>query len=280
MENRKWIIYMIRNRVNGKVYVGQTCQGIAVRWTKHRYSANCKKLDSLIWVAIRKHGIEAFDISQIDTAESLQEAYLRERFYIFITRSFLPQYGYNLTFGGEGAPHTAITRDKIRASGLQTESEFWNKVDKTGDGGAFTWGDTPCWLWLGCTSNEGYGLCAGGRMSRNDKAHRVAWVKINGPIPAGKILSFRCDHRICVNPDHHFVGTKKDNAMLMVAKGHQRMQKNALAKAEHGIAIRRHYATLGEYPERIEAEMERRRRIGVSVKERWRMAKLSGKGRL
>jgi hypothetical protein len=45
----------------------------------------------------------------------------------------------------------------------------------------------------------------------------------NGPIPAGLCVLHRCDVRPCINPDHLFLGTQKDNMADMAAKmGHER----------------------------------------------------------
>jgi hypothetical protein len=56
-----------------------------------------------------------------------------------------------------------------------------------------------CWLWLAAASH-GYGRV---RMDgRTMAAHRVIWELLVGPIPAGLILHHRCDHKLCVNPDH------------------------------------------------------------------------------
>jgi len=84
---------------------------------------------------------------------------------------------------------------------------FWKKVDKSGD----------CWEWVGCKIKHGYG-----RFNVNAKlklAHRVSWELKNGPITNGLFTLHKCDNPPCVNPDHLFLGTQKDNMHDAMKKG-------------------------------------------------------------
>jgi hypothetical protein len=73
---------------------------------------------------------------------------------------------------------------------------------------------------MGAYSHNGYGLFdvrIGGR--RETRAHRASYRLHKGDIPDGFLVCHRCDVPCCVNPDHLFLGTPKDNFNDMVRKG-------------------------------------------------------------
>jgi hypothetical protein len=78
--------------------------------------------------------------------------------------------------------------------------------------------NSGCWLWMGAQrGSSGYGcICFRGKTSR---AHRVSWEAHKGPIPEGMNVLHKCDVRMCINPDHLFLGTQGDNMRDMCAKG-------------------------------------------------------------
>lgn len=63
------------------------------------------------------------------------------------------------------------------------------KVDET----------TGCWLWTGSINDDGYGTTW---PSPEKFAHRGAYHRLVGPVPAGMELDHLCRVRACVNPDH------------------------------------------------------------------------------
>lgn len=62
-----------------------------------------------------------------------------------------------------------------------------------------------CWIWTGRLDSKGYGAL------NRTLAHREAYRRTNGPIPAGKHVLHSCDNPPCCNPAHLFLGTQADN---------------------------------------------------------------------
>jgi hypothetical protein len=91
---------------------------------------------------------------------------------------------------------------------------FWDFVEKS----------EGCWRWLGHTVG-GYGRIRIGK--KRVLAHRVAYEIEHGPIVPGKLVCHRCDNPRCVRASHLFLGTAKDNAADMVAKGRHRSTRGA-----------------------------------------------------
>ena len=77
--------------------------------------------------------------------------------------------------------------------------------------------NSGCWLWAAFIRPDGYGCIKHSR--KTIMAHRAAWIVYYGEIPNGMNVLHKCDVRCCVNPDHLWLGTDRDNVVDMEAKG-------------------------------------------------------------
>jgi len=94
---------------------------------------------------------------------------------------------------------------------------FWDNVDKTTS--------NNCWIWTGVIVRK-YGRF------RGKPAHRIAWELEFGSVPNDILVCHECDNPPCVNPDHLFLGTTKDNAIDRSLKDRNRDQygeKNSMS---------------------------------------------------
>lgn len=83
---------------------------------------------------------------------------------------------------------------------------------------------TPsCWIWEKALDNKGYGRFT--VLQKPVLAHRFSFELYRHPIPDGICVCHRCDNPLCVNPDHFFLGSMKDNAQDMVKKGRDSVSK-------------------------------------------------------
>jgi hypothetical protein len=74
-----------------------------------------------------------------------------------------------------------------------------------------------CIEYKGVVTKNGYGrICIKGIRIQ---AHVLSYILHHGSVPRTKYVLHKCDNRLCINPDHLFLGSKADNVKDMVNKG-------------------------------------------------------------
>jgi hypothetical protein len=95
--------------------------------------------------------------------------------------------------------------------------------------------NSGCWLWVGPVDPSGYARFTMPKARVAEMAHRASWKLHRGDIPRGLICCHRCDTPTCVNPDHIFLGTYKENMRDASRKGRMnwRGEERALLRGAH-----------------------------------------------
>lgn len=134
LKERYGIIYKITNKVNGKVYIGQTTRNFDERYRgdllKNTHNEHLKR-------SIEKHRIENFDIDkEFYIAYSEEELNEKEIYWINHFKSYDSNFGYNKTFGGEGGKPTEETCIKISKAnkGRKLSEEHKRKIGEGNKG--------------------------------------------------------------------------------------------------------------------------------------------------
>lgn len=82
-----------------------------------------------------------------------------------------------------------------------------------------------CWIWLGGKGRRGYGKFSFNKENKYMPAHRASYILFKGEIPENMFMCHSCDNPPCVNPDHLWYGTNKENQIDSIKKGRHRWQK-------------------------------------------------------
>lgn len=118
------VVYCIKNKENGKEYIGLTKRPLRSRWNQHVQESlreGSWEYNTPLGNAIKKYGKDSFDIFVLKECESLEEMKKTEIELISERKSLSKYGGYNLSGGGDGRLGYKLTEEvkqKIRLSNL------------------------------------------------------------------------------------------------------------------------------------------------------------------
>ena len=113
---------------------------------------------------------------------------------------------------------------KIKSRGANWGDWFWNQVDKTSH-------PNGCWIWKGAVrrnaANEPYGKVNLGQMTGATKVAYYLSTGVATKRKGGLFLCHTCDNSICVNPEHLWIGTAKENVADSINKGRRKAEEQS-----------------------------------------------------
>lgn len=121
MKNKSYCVYCHTNKINGKKYIGQTCQNVNERWGTNGsgYRPTSKQKATYFWNAIQKYGWNNFQHEILKSELTLDEANYYEQYYIQEFDTTNRELGYNSRYGGGNGKHTQETKNKMRNSAIK-----------------------------------------------------------------------------------------------------------------------------------------------------------------
>lgn len=121
------IIYKATNKVNGKVYIGQTINSLEHRKSGHERDARCEKKSTVYFHnALLKYGFENFNWEVLKECISQEELDFYEDYYITEYNSTSKEKGYNLKSGGKLG---VVFTDEVKAKIGETTKLKWQNEE-------------------------------------------------------------------------------------------------------------------------------------------------------
>lgn len=134
-DSKIYYLYRIINKINGKIYIGQTVQPDK-RWYQHKYMSEQEKPSMVISYAIKKYGASSFTFEVIAGCKNWNDANDIETLLVSQYDSLVPN-GYNVALGGMNAPkseawiqamkdwHVSLSpKERAEISRKQSEATF------------------------------------------------------------------------------------------------------------------------------------------------------------
>lgn len=123
MKENKYCVYKHTNKINGKVYIGQTGQTPENRWLEGKGYIGCTHF----YNAIQKYGWDNFEHEIVYNCLSFEEANNYEKELIELYDSTNSEKGYNLMTGGVKSRPCEITRQRMSESRKGEKNPFYGK---------------------------------------------------------------------------------------------------------------------------------------------------------
>jgi group I intron endonuclease len=120
-------IYIIKNKINKKIYVGQTvCP--KQRWKQHiSHMKNNINKSPHLYSSMNKYGLENFVFIIIKECESLEKANNAECFWIECLKTRDKNFGFNVKEGGNNGLHSAETKLKMSINNSGKNNRMYGK---------------------------------------------------------------------------------------------------------------------------------------------------------
>lgn len=123
-KSKEWSVYIHRNKINGKVYIGITSQDPEVRWCKGKHYETNKHFTR----AIEKYGWEeGFEHEVLIQHLTLEQANEKEKELIAFYDSTNYDKGYNITAGGDACNHTITSEHRKKI--IESVRRFYNSPE-------------------------------------------------------------------------------------------------------------------------------------------------------
>ena len=131
-------IYKITNKINGKIYIGQTIRPVEYRFNRHINDAMRNKLDTHFARAIRKYGPDKWQLKVIDNAINQDELNQKEQYWIRYYNSV--EKGYNETdainkcggntYQSKTEEEMEVIKEKIRQSKIGNKNPIARRIKR------------------------------------------------------------------------------------------------------------------------------------------------------